>query len=296
MDIIQARTFLAVLETGSFLRAAEKVNAAQSTVSSRIKALEDMLGQELFERNKSGATPSQAGKEFARHAISIVRMWDQAKLSLALRDDQKKMLTIGGQPSLWDGFLLKWLPWMRQHAPEIAIRAQMVASSPALMQQLLDGILDLIVLYRPETRPGFIIRQIFEEHLVLVTSEPSSTIIEEDRYIYVDWGPEFQADHAMNFPELSTPTMNLNVGSLGISFLLENKATGYFPLRIVEPFLLSGDLKLHKDAPVFTYPTYVAYSEDHDKGLIETALNGLKHVASKELPTSHPAPQNSNKW
>ncbi|UTW58759.1 LysR family transcriptional regulator [Kordiimonas sp. SCSIO 12603] len=284
MDIVQARTFLAVLETGSFLRAAEKINAAQSTISGRIKTLEVMLGQELFERNKTGATPTQAGKEFARHAISIVRMWDQAKISLALRDEQKSMLTIGGQPSLWDGFLLKWLPWMRQHAPEIAIRAQMVASSPALMQQLVDGVLDLVVLYRPEARPGYVIRQIFEEHLVLVTSELSTATIEENRYIYFDWGPEFQADHAMNFPELSTPVMNLNVGTLGISFLLENKATGYFPLRIAEPFLQSGELKLLEDTPIFTYPTYAAYSEDHDSKLIEVAIDGLKRVASKELP------------
>jgi len=284
MDIVQARTFLAALETGSFLRAAEKVNVAQSTVSTRIKALESMLGQELFERNKSGAIPSQAGKDFARHARSIVRIWDQAKLSLALGEDQKKMLAIGGQPSLWDGFLLKWLPWMREHAPEVAIRAQMVASSPALMQQMLDGILDLVILYRPQARPGFVIKQIFEEHLVLVTSEPSSRTLEEDRYIYFDWGPEFQADHALNFPELSTPAMNLNVGSLGISFLLENKASGYFPLRIAEPYILTGELQVLDDAPVFTYPTYAAFSEDHDKQLIDTALLGLKRVASKELP------------
>lgn len=284
VDILQARTFLAVLETGSFVRAAEKVNVAQSTVSTRVKALEDMLGQDLFERRKSGAIPSQAGKEFARHATAMVRMWDQAKLSLALREDQKKMLTIGGQPSLWDGFLLKWLPWMRQHAPEVAIKALMLASSPALMQQLVDGILDLVILYRPEARPGYVIRQIFEEHLVLVTSEPSAASLEEDRYIYFDWGPEFQADHALNFPELSTPAMNLNVGSLGISFLLENKATGYFPLRIAEPFLHSGELKILDDAPVFTYPTYAAFNEDHDKKLIATALDGLKKVASKELP------------
>lgn len=284
MDINQARTFLAVLETGSFLRAADKVNVAQSTVSTRIKSLEDLLGLSLFERSKYGATPSQAGKDFARHATAIVRMWDQAKLTLAVGEDHKKMLTIGGQPSLWDGFLLKWLPWMREHAPEIAIRAQMIASSPVLMQQMMDGLLDIVILYRPEARPGYVVKQIFEEHLILVTSEPSTSELHEERYIYFDWGPEFQADHALNFPELSTPAMNLNVGTLGISFLLENKATGYFPLRIAEPFLQSGELKVIEGAPIFTYPTYVAYAEDQDKQLITIALEGLKKIVSKELP------------
>ncbi|WP_020400171.1 LysR family transcriptional regulator [Kordiimonas gwangyangensis] len=281
MDITQARTFLAVLETGSFLHAAERVNVAQSTVSTRIRALEDALGQELFIRNKSGATPTPVGREFARHAAAIVRMWDQARLTLALPEDQQRRLTLGGQPSLWDGFLLRLLPWLRTHMPELAVRAQMTASSPALMQQLLDGLLDMAVLYRPVARPGIIIRQIFEEHLVLVTSDKHSGGPSSGNYIFVDWGPEFQADHALNFPDNAIPPLNLNVGSLGISFLLENKASGYFPERIAAPFLAQGDLTLVAHAPSFTYPVYAAYPEDHDAELMATIFEGIETVAQR---------------
>ncbi|WP_262692659.1 LysR family transcriptional regulator [Kordiimonas aestuarii] len=284
MDITQARTFLAVLETGSFLHAAERVSVAQSTVSTRIKALEDALGQQLFIRNRAGASPTQIGREFARHAAAIVRMWDHAKLTLALPEDQKKRLTVGGQPSLWDGFLLKWLPWMRTNAPEIAIRAQMMASSTALTQQLLDGLIDFAVLYRPTARPGIVIRQVFEEQLVLVSSDLAAPKLDKGRYVFVDWGPEFQADHALNFPGMATPPLNLNVGTLGISFLLENRAAGYFPLRIAAPFLLSGELMRVKNAPAFTYPVYGAYPEDHDKELIKTVFRGLRHLSKREIP------------
>ena len=288
MDVTQARTFLAVLETGSFLHAADRVNVAQSTVSTRIKALEDALGQELFIRNRAGATPTQVGREFARHAAAIVRLWDQARLTLALPADHKKRLIIGGQPSLWDGFLLKWLPWMQNHAPEIAVSAQMLASSPALMQQLLDGLIDFAVLYRPTARPGIVIEQIFEEHLVLVSSDlrPAQdlTSLQAGRYVFVDWGPEFAADHALNFPGMATPPLTLNVGTLGISFLLENQASGYFPLRVAAPFVQSGALTLVKDAPVFTYPVYGAYPEEHDSQVITPVLNGLRHVSEHILP------------
>ncbi len=284
MDITQARTFLAVLETGSFLHAAERVNVAQSTVSTRIRALEDALGQELFIRNRAGATPTAVGREFARHAAAIVRMWDQARLTLALPEDRKRRITIGGQPSLWDGFLLRLLPWLRTHMPDLAIRAQMTASSPALMQQLLDGLLDMAVLYRPVARPGIVIRQIFEEHLVLVTSDPASGGPNSTGYIFVDWGPEFQADHALNFPDNAIPPINLNVGSLGISFLLENRASGYFPARIAAPFLAGGELALVPDAPGFTYPVYAAFPEDHDRDLIAPILNGLASLAEKTGP------------
>ncbi|SDD22266.1 LysR family transcriptional regulator [Kordiimonas lacus] len=289
MDITQARTFLAVLETGTFLGASDRVNVAQSTVSSRIKALEQMLGQELFTRNKTGAVPTRAGLAFARHARAIQRQWDQAKLSLALPEGQQKLLTIGGQPSLWDGFLLHWLPWMRQNASEVAVRAQMIASSSQLMQQLVDDTLDLVVLYRPEARPGTEIRQIFEEQLVLVSSsnrpdDPGG--LGDAEYVYVDWGPEFEADHALNFPDAATPPLNLNVGSLGISFLLNNAAAGYFPMRIAAPYIAAGSLVRVPDAPTFTYPVYAAFPEDRDSALIGTVLSGLRQIAAENSGVS----------
>ena len=56
MDITNIRTFLAVVETGSFVSAAERVHVTQSTVSMRIRSLEEQLGVKVFERNKSGAS------------------------------------------------------------------------------------------------------------------------------------------------------------------------------------------------------------------------------------------------
>ena len=55
MDINLARTFLTVAETGSFIEAARKMHVTQSTVSARVKVLEDLLGRPLFQRSKYGA-------------------------------------------------------------------------------------------------------------------------------------------------------------------------------------------------------------------------------------------------
>ncbi|MDA0218543.1 MAG: LysR family transcriptional regulator [Proteobacteria bacterium] len=44
MNVEQARTFLEVLATGNFNRAAERLHVTQSTVSARIRALEETLG------------------------------------------------------------------------------------------------------------------------------------------------------------------------------------------------------------------------------------------------------------
>ncbi|MEO0730421.1 MAG: LysR family transcriptional regulator, partial [Pseudomonadota bacterium] len=55
MDIGLAHTFLTVAETGSFIDAGRRMNITQSTVSARIRNLEDALGQALFDRTKTGA-------------------------------------------------------------------------------------------------------------------------------------------------------------------------------------------------------------------------------------------------
>ena len=56
MDIDQARTFLAIAASGSFIEAAQRLHVTQSTVSARVQRLEDELGSRLFVRNRAGAT------------------------------------------------------------------------------------------------------------------------------------------------------------------------------------------------------------------------------------------------
>ena len=64
MDTELARTFLEIVSTGSFVRAAERLNVGQTTVSARIKMLEQQLGRALFVRNKAGATLLPPGNSF----------------------------------------------------------------------------------------------------------------------------------------------------------------------------------------------------------------------------------------
>lgn len=48
MDITLARTFLAIRDLGNFLKASDRLFITQSAVSSRVRLLEDLLGQTLF--------------------------------------------------------------------------------------------------------------------------------------------------------------------------------------------------------------------------------------------------------
>jgi len=281
MDVELAKTFLAVVDTGSFIDAAANVHVTQSTVSMRIKSLEEQLGQTLFLRNKSGATLTPAGEQFQKHALAMVRIWEQARLEVGLPEGYAAALSIGAPFSLWDGFLMQWVAQMRSSEPDIAIRTH-TGFSQTLIHRLSEGTIDIGVMYAPQNRPGFEIDLLFVDELVLVTSDGRATRRPGKNYIYVDWGPEFQADHSLNFADLSTPAVHMDLGSLGLAYLLENPAAGYFPLRLVEPYLSDRTLQLVEEAPTFRYPAYVVFPTESDRQIIDPALAVLSDIA-KEL-------------
>lgn len=280
MDIAQIRTFIAVADTGSFIAAAEKVFVTQSTVSIRIRNLEDQLGTYLFERSKQGARLTIAGKQFLKHAVALAKIWDQARLDVGIGEEHEAIIRIGGQVSLWDGFLLKLLPWMRVNANEIAIRTE-IGYSPDLTQKLSEGSIDIAFMYRPEHRPGFRIKQIFEEEIILVSSLEKDQEIFDHDYIFVNWGPEFISDHALNFPQINTPRVSLDLGTLGIEYLLMSPSSGYFPRRIADPLIKQGKLWSVDWAPKFTYPAYITYAESIDYELMKVILKGIKIILNE---------------
>jgi DNA-binding transcriptional LysR family regulator len=279
MDIELARTFLAIVKTRSFIRAAEQLNLSQTTVSARIRSLESQLRRTLFVRNKSGASLTPAGEEFLRYAPTFVQLWERARHQVAVPEGRRAVLTIGGELSLWHPWLLEWLHWMRGAASDIALRVQ-VGLPESLSDEVARGVLDLAVMYAPQHRPGLRVDLLLEEKLVLVTTEAGAEGIDPQSYVYVDWGPDFAHRHGQAFPEAMSPSLVIGLGPLALHYILEAGGSGYFRQRVVAPHLASGALHLVPGAPSFFYPIYAVYSAQADEGLIEVALEGLRSVAA----------------
>jgi DNA-binding transcriptional LysR family regulator len=79
MDIAALQAFLAVAETGSFSRAAERIFLTQPAVSKRIAALEANLDARLFDRIGRTVQLTPAGQALLARTRAILRELDDVK-------------------------------------------------------------------------------------------------------------------------------------------------------------------------------------------------------------------------
>jgi LysR family transcriptional regulator, flagellar master operon regulator len=276
MDIEQARTFLTIAAHGSFLAAAQRLHITQSTVSARIQRLEADLEARLFVRNRSGASLTQAGRRFLEHAKRLVLTAEQARHDIGLPSRYRATIRIGGRIALWEGLLPQWVGNMRRVAPDVAIRSE-IGFEDDLMRHLIEGVLDIGLMYTPSHSPGLIVEHLFDETLILVSSRADDTQPGED-YIYVEWGPGFYAQHAQNYPDLERPPQIVNIGWLGVQLVLSNGGSCFLPARMAAPFIASGKLFKVKNSPEFIHPAYMVYPRETDLVVMAQGLELLREL------------------
>ena len=280
MDTELARTFLAVIAAGNFVAAADRLHVTQSTVSTRIKRLEETLGAELFVRNKSGTKLTAAGREFQRHAALLTRTVEQARQEVGVARGFRATLTVGGRIGLWEDLLARWLPLFSGLAPDVAVRA-IVGFEEDLMQALIEGRANIGVMYAPQARPGLRIEPVFEERLVMASTRPNPGREPGRDYVYVDWGPEFFAQHSLAFPSFSGAPLSVNVVWLGLLHLLRSGGCGYIPARLLLEHEASGHLHRVPDAPEFRLTAYLCYPAKPNSETLDLALETIRRVAAE---------------
>jgi DNA-binding transcriptional LysR family regulator len=281
MDITLIRTFLEITATGSFVAAAKRLYVTQSAISLRVRRLEETLGRPLFERSRAGAELTSAGREFERYALSLLKLWEEARQQIAVPEGFTDSICIGAQYSLWPRLGFAWLDEMRRTAPTVSLRAEL-GMPDRLTRFLIEGVAQIALIYTPQARPGLALEQILEEQLVLVAPWKAESEAEiAGRYAFLDWGPEFVQAHALHLPDLTNPGLTLSLGAMAVDYLVARGLAGYLPARAASEHLAAGRLHAVPGAPTFPYPVWVASREDLDPALRLPALDALRRVAAR---------------
>lgn len=279
LDIALIRTFLEVAATGSFVNASERLFVTQSAVSLRVARLESALGKQLFNRSKAGAELTSAGREFERYALSLIKIWEEARQKIGMPEGYTRSLSIGAQYSLWPGLGFRWIDRMKSQMPTLNVRAEL-GMPDRLMRFLVEGVMQIGLMYSPQLRPGLTAHKVLDEELVLAASWEASMQDVAEAYIFVDWGPEFVHAHALELPMLTNPGLTMSLGAMVADYVVSRRASAYLPARYIKRFLDSGQLHLVPDAPVFPYPVWSIWRDDLDDGIRQSAEAALVAIQS----------------
>jgi len=280
MDIVLVRTFLEVAATGSFVNASERLFVTQSAVSLRIQRLEDALGKALFTRSKAGAELTPAGREFERYALSLIKIWEEARQQIGVPAGYSRTLSIGAQYSLWPRLGFRWVDKLQSDLPQLSVRADL-GMPDRLTRFLIEGVIQVALSYSPQLRPGLSATQIIEEELVLAASFEGRLKDVKDNYVFVDWGPEFVHAHALALPDLTNPGLTLSLGAMAADYVIGRGKAAYLPARYIKRYLDDGQLHLIPDAPAFPYPVWAIWRDDLEPVVRAVAESALVATATQ---------------
>lgn len=169
MELRQLRYLVAIVEHGSFSRAAEKVFIAQSALSHQLAQLEQELGVPLLHRAHRGVELTEAGHAFLPHAKAILRQTEDARASVRSAPGEPAGKVVIGLPqSISNALALPLLQAVRAALPNVELELTEELTG-TLTDQLRTGSLHLAVLFDNGDLTEFETQPLASERLCLIS-------------------------------------------------------------------------------------------------------------------------------
>ncbi|MEU9865355.1 LysR family transcriptional regulator [Streptomyces sp. NPDC047971] len=172
MELQQMRYVIAVAETSSFTRAAERCLVVQSALSHQIARLERELGARLFDRTSRRVRPTPAGEAFLPAARQAVNAAERAAAEVAAAVGEiRGRLAIGVIPTVAAFDIPAALHAFRRRHPQVRVRLH-VGASETLVELVKEGALEIAFLGLPSTATleGVGSRLLADDRLVAVVA------------------------------------------------------------------------------------------------------------------------------
>ncbi|MEM9331917.1 MAG: LysR family transcriptional regulator [Pseudomonadota bacterium] len=282
MQLTELQTFLAIVETGSLVKASQQLNVTQSTVTARLKSLEEELGQALIIRQKSGATLTAAGERLRRYASTISDLWRQARQETALPHALSSVCNIGSHPDLWPNLGSVMFDHIRTDYPQVALSVWH-GSERDMTRWLADGLIDVALTYWPNANQVQTSIPLMTDRLLLFSSDKEASATAHAGYVFVEAGEEFGKQHAAFYANTDTAArISFGTAQLGLEHLLKAGGSAYLPMRIAKPYVEANQLFEVPDSKIFERSAFVVANKSAlsswpwFEGLVATLMNTLK--------------------
>jgi len=157
LDIDQLQTFIAIVDSGSFTKAADRVYKTQSAVSMQMRRLEERVGKQLFIKDGRGNRLTAEGEKLLNYARRIIRLNNEA---IAAFDDNRLegTLRIGTPDDYADRYMPEIIGRFAKTHPNVELYI-VCEPSVDLAQRMHRGELDIaLVTHNPRERISDVVR------------------------------------------------------------------------------------------------------------------------------------------
>ena len=265
MDIKQLKTFIAVADAKSFLKAADALFVTRQALAKTIDQLEDELGVELFFRTQKGANMTPAGIYFYPRAQQVISEFDRLKAdTINMNKAYKPRINLCLSIGIYDHFATKIHDYRVQHSSEMQIGLRCCLEADA-SRILADRRADAILSFTKPSDSYADTVKIGESEIVLVVDK---NVASSDRSVGINELPRLLYNGGMDKPLWwdENPGHNDIISSdLNYLYSLLRNGEGVFPMpKISIPGYLDFTIVLpayprRKPMPVY----YSALKEDN---------------------------------
>lgn len=170
MELKYLQTLKTILETGSFLGAARKLNYTQSTVTFQMQQLEQELSIKLFEKIGRKMLITQAGKDILPYVDTILQSVEQLENYGKETKELKGNLNVAMPETLLTYKMQAVLKAFREQAPGVKLSLQAL-NCHTIRDQVINGSADIGVHYDVGGYgPSMVIKELADFPLTLIAS------------------------------------------------------------------------------------------------------------------------------
>lgn len=265
MNFSNIETFIAVVKFMNFSRAADFLFVSQSTVTSRIKSLEEELRAELFLRDGKAIRLTSTGERFLNHALKIQDMVKAARQDISMYNKFSSCLSICAPDSVWEYTLSDSVAEFMNSHPDMAMKLK-CGHSEFVVSDLLLGVADVGVIFQKIYDDEIESIDFFRSQFNLVAKKglykdkPYITPQNIQNYnpMMMEWGRDFNVWYNKYY-KTQAHCYEIDGVSLFVNMLLGGKGIGFLPDRISHTYIDSGRLECLEFEHNDTIPTDLAY-------------------------------------
>lgn len=244
MDFLGIEAFLAIVKTRSLTKAAELLHLSQSTVSYRLKMLEQDMGAVLIERRKG--IQEIALTPFGSNFVALAERWSMLnrELEILKSTGPQISLTIGVADSLNIYVLPPLYRALVQQCPDVRlqIRTQHTLES---YQSIERREIDVAFVKMEKVLPNIVVEPFYVDDMVLIRLAAEERIphaivspMELDyRYeLYFNWGPAYQLWHDLWWDTYTPSRLQVDAAALIFSLMWDARQWAVVPRSIANAF------------------------------------------------------------